>query len=57
MKSERKGAPVRKQISKAKGQLIQQDSKNKKWLRQYRITNAERKARVAAKIQKAIAKI
>jgi hypothetical protein len=57
VKSERKGAPVRKQISKAKGQLIQQDSKNKKWLRQYRITNAERKARVAAKIQKAIAKI
>jgi hypothetical protein len=51
-----KKAPVRKQVKKAAGQLIQQDSKNKKWLRQYRISNEERKARVAAKIQKAIAK-
>jgi large subunit ribosomal protein L5e len=48
--------PVRKQISKAKGSLVQQDSKGKKWLRQYRLTNAERKARVTAKIQKALAK-
>jgi large subunit ribosomal protein L5e len=51
-----KKAPVRKQIKKAAGQLVQQDSKNKKWLRQYRLSNAERKARVAAKFQKAIAK-
>jgi len=51
-----KKAPVRKQIKKAAGQLIQEDSKKKKWLRQYRLSNAERKARVTAKIQKAIAK-
>jgi len=49
-------APVRKQVKKALGQLIQQDSKNKKWLRQYRLSNKERKDRVSAKIQKAIAK-
>lgn len=48
--------PTRKQISKAKGSLVQQDSKGKKWLRQYRITKDERKARVAAKIQRALAK-
>jgi large subunit ribosomal protein L5e len=51
-----KKAAVRKQVSKGKGDLIQTNSKNKKWLRQYRITNAERKARVQAKIQKAISK-
>ena len=49
-------APVRKQVKKALGQLIQQDSKNKKWLRQYRLSNKDRKDRVSAKIQKAIAK-
>jgi len=48
--------PTRKQISKAKGALVQQDSKGKKWLRQYRLSNEERKARVAAKIQRAISK-
>jgi large subunit ribosomal protein L5e len=48
--------PVRKQVSKAKGALIQQDSKGKKWIRHFRLTNAERKARVEAKIKKAIAK-
>ncbi len=56
VKADKKAAPVRKQIKKAAGQLIQEDSKKKKWLRQYRLSNAERKARVTAKIQKAIAK-
>jgi large subunit ribosomal protein L5e len=31
--------PVRKQISKAKGSWVFQDSKNKKWLRQFKLTN------------------
>jgi large subunit ribosomal protein L5e len=48
--------PTRKQVSKAKGALIQTDSKGKKWIRHFRLTNAERKARVEAKIKKAIAK-
>ena len=52
----KKAAPVRKQVSKAKGALVQQDSKGKKWIRHFRLSNAERKARVQAKIQKAIAK-
>jgi large subunit ribosomal protein L5e len=47
---------VRKTISKDKGSLVQQNSKGKKWLREFRLTNAERKLRVAAKIQRAIAK-
>jgi large subunit ribosomal protein L5e len=51
-----KKAPVRKQVSKAKGALVQTDSKGKKWIRHFRLTNDERKARVQAKIQKAIAK-
>lgn len=51
-----KPAHVRKQLVKAKGQYIFQNSKSKKWLRHYRLSNAERKARVAAKIQKAMAK-
>jgi large subunit ribosomal protein L5e len=48
--------PTRKQVSKAKGSLILTNSKGKKWLRQFRLSNEERKARVQAKIQKAIAK-
>ncbi|MFN9904989.1 MAG: hypothetical protein ACK56F_02535, partial [bacterium] len=48
--------PTRKQISKAKGSFVFADSKGKKWLRQFRLTNEERKARVTAKIQKAMAK-
>ena len=55
VKAEKKQAPVRKVISKDKG-LIQQDSKNRKWLRHKKLSREERRQRVAAKIQKAIAK-
>lgn len=55
-KAARKQAPVRKQITKAKGVLVQSNFKGTKWLRQYRLTNLERKQRVAAKIQKAMQK-
>jgi hypothetical protein len=55
-KPQNKKAATRKQVSKAKGSLVQTNSKGKKWLRQYRITNAERKANVQAKIQKALSK-
>jgi large subunit ribosomal protein L5e len=48
--------PVRKTISKDKGAHIQTDSKNKKWLRTKRLSNQERKERVQAKIQRALAK-
>jgi large subunit ribosomal protein L5e len=51
-----KKAPVRKQITKAKGVLVQQNSKGSKWQRHFKLTNAERKARVVAKIQKAAQK-
>lgn len=51
-----KKAPVRKQITKANGSLVQQDSKGRKWLRQFKLTKEQRTARVAAKIQKALAK-
>lgn len=51
-----KKTPVRKQVSKANGSLIETDSKGRKWLRQFKLTNEQRKARVAAKIQKALAK-
>lgn len=54
VKTERKGAPVRKEISKANGALVQQDSKGKKWLRHFKLTREQRKARVAAKIQRAL---
>lgn len=56
VKAERKQAPVRKQITKAKGCLVLQNSKNKKWLRHFKLTNEERKARVTQKIQKAMQK-
>lgn len=47
---------VRKQVSKANGALVQTNSKDKKWLRQFKLTKEQRTARVAAKIQKAIQK-
>ena len=56
VKTEKKQAAVRKQITKAKGSLVQQDSKGRKWLRQFKLTKEERTVRVAAKIQKAMAK-
>lgn len=52
----KKKAATRKEVKKANGELIQQDSKGKKWIRHFRLTNAERAARVAAKIHKAINK-
>jgi Ribosomal L18 C-terminal region len=55
-KVDRKNAVVRKQISKENGSLVQQDSKGRKWLRQFKLTKAQRTARVAAKIQRALAK-
>lgn len=51
-----KKAPVRKQITKANGVLVQQNSKNSKWLRHFKLTKEQRTARVAAKIQKALQK-
>lgn len=51
-----KKTPQRKVISKENGSRILSNSKGAKWLRQFKLTNAQRKARVAAKIQKAIAK-
>lgn len=52
----RKQAPVRKQVTKAKGALVQANSQGKKWLRHFKLTREEKNARVAAKIQKAIQK-
>ena len=48
--------PVRKVISKEKGTRILTDSKGKKWLRNFRLTRDERRERVQAKIQRALAK-
>jgi large subunit ribosomal protein L5e len=56
VKAARKDAPVRKQISKEKGSLVLQNSKGKKWLRQFKLTRVQRKERVAAKIQRALQK-
>ena len=56
VKAERKQAAVRKQITKENGSLVLQNSKGKKWLRQFKLTKAQRTARVAAKIQKALSK-
>jgi large subunit ribosomal protein L5e len=56
VKVARKNAVVRKVISKQNGQRILQDSKNKKWLRQFKLTKEQRVARVNAKIQKALSK-
>jgi large subunit ribosomal protein L5e len=51
-----KKTPVRKQITKKDGRLVQENSKKQKWLRHFKLTREERKARVAAKIQKALQK-
>jgi hypothetical protein len=56
VKAARKDAAVRKQISKEKGSLVLQNSKGKKWLRQFKLTRVQRKERVAAKIQRALQK-
>jgi len=48
--------PVRKTVTAGK-QLVQQDSKGRKWLRHFRITTAMRKERVAAKFQAAMSNI
>lgn len=45
-----KKAPVRKVITKQDGQRVLQNSKGGKWLRQFKLTKEQRKARVAAKI-------
>lgn len=47
---------ARKQITKENGNYVFQNSKNKKWLRQFKLTRQQRLARVAAKIQKALQK-
>ena len=52
----KKAASVRKTISKEKGAHIQTDSKNKKWLRSKRLTREQRRERVQAKIERALAK-
>jgi len=46
--------PVRKTISKENGSNIMQNSKNAKWRRQFKLTKDQRKARVAARMQKAL---
>jgi large subunit ribosomal protein L5e len=56
VKAVRKNAPIRKSISKDKGSNIFADSKGKKWLRQFKLTKAQRLERVAAKIQRAMQK-
>ena len=48
--------PSRKQVSKKDGQQVFQDSKNRKWLRTFKLTKEQRKARVAAKLQAAMMK-
>lgn len=56
VKAEKKQQAVRKQITKENGSFVFQNSKNKKWLRQFKLTRQQRLARVAAKIQKALSK-
>lgn len=48
--------PTRKEVSKKDGQLVFSDSKNRKWLKNFRLTKEQRKARVAAKLQAAMQK-
>jgi large subunit ribosomal protein L5e len=43
--------PTRKTVTAGKA-LVQQDSKGRKWLRHFRLTNEDRKLRVAARFQK-----
>ena len=54
-KNDRK-APIRKATTKKDGRLIQENSKGKKWIRHFKLTRAERQARVNAKITKAVQK-
>ena len=49
-------APIRKQVIKKDGRLIQENSKKGIWIRHFKLTRAERQARVNAKIQKAVQK-
>jgi len=51
-----KKAPIRKQITKANGELVQADSKGRKWIRLFKLTREQRNKRIAAKIQKAMQK-
>ena len=46
--------PTRKVVTAGKA-LVQQDSKGRKWLRQFRLTTEQRKARVTEKFAKAMA--
>ena len=55
VKPEKKNT-VRKSITKENGSNVFQNSKNKKWLRQFKLTKDQRTQRVAAKIQKALQK-
>jgi len=56
-KPDRKNAPVRKIISKdGDKREVRQNFAKKSWVRNRKLTRAERKARVAAKIQAAISK-
>ncbi len=48
--------PTRKDVSKKDGNQVMTDSKNRKWLRTFKLTKEQRKARVAAKIQAAMQK-
>ena len=57
IKAKRAKEAVRKVISKEKGVRVQQNSKGKKWLRHFRLTNAQRKERVQAKMVKAMEKM
>lgn len=56
VKAEKKQAAVRKVIKKENGIRVLQNSKNKQWVRLFKLTKEQRKARVAAKIQKALQK-
>ncbi len=56
-KAKRAKEGVRKTITKKDGVLVQQNSKGKKWLRHFKLTNAQRKERVQARIMKAMEKM
>lgn len=55
VKAEKK-APVRKVIKKENGLRLLQNSKNKQWIRLFKLNRDQRRARVAAKIQKQLQK-
>jgi large subunit ribosomal protein L5e len=56
-KKKRAKAGVRKEVSKKDGIHVIQNSKGKKWMRRFHLTNEERKARVQAKIVAAMNKM